>query len=393
MIRKRLIVLHPFLFTLFPILSLYANNISQAPFGAVVRSIAIGLAVVGVLLGLLGMAIKDWHRAGLVVTLAALLFFSFGSISRLFAPPDGEPPVWLVLVWLGLFLAGEIWILYRVRGTPRGVTRVLNVTGTIALATCLYGFAAYGLHSMRLDGVQRAQAAPAQTATAQAPIFQTPVETEVLPPDEQPPDIYYIILDGHARSDVLKEVYGVDNQPFIDFLEERGFIVTGESHSNYAQTALSISSSLNFNYLDQKIPLSPESNDRAQLSDLINNNDVQRFLRARGYRTVAFSNGFSETELSSADEFLSSPTALNNFEFSLLSQSLGGAELSPQMIENYRQHIVWQKEALEKQVEQPGPKFVFAHFILPHPPFVFRHDSYCAHHLQQRGWHAVRRHA
>ncbi len=375
MFGKHQIVLHPFLFTLFPILSLYATNIRQEPFGAVVRSIAIGLAVVGMLLGLMRLAMKDWHRAGLVVTLAMLLFFGFGSISRVFAPADGVRPIWLLWVWLVIFLAGEIWIGYRLRGTPRGATRVLNITGLVALSTCLYGVVAYGLHAYHLDGTQLAQAAPAQTATAQAPIFQTPVVTQTPVSGEQPPDIYYIILDGHARSDVLNEMFAVDNRPFISFLKSRGFIVASTSESNYPQTALSLASSLNFSYIDQKMPLDPESNDRGPLTELIKNNDVQRFLQARGYHTVAFANGFADTEMSTADEFLQDPAALNNFEVSLLSQSPAGPELSPQMAENYRQHILWQKNELEKQAQQPGPKFVFAHSILPHPPFVFSFDN------------------
>jgi hypothetical protein len=37
------------------------------------------------------------------------------------------------------------------------------------------------------------------------------------------PDIYYIILDGYARSDVMRELFGFDNSAFLDRLEAKGF--------------------------------------------------------------------------------------------------------------------------------------------------------------------------
>jgi hypothetical protein len=64
------------------------------------------------------------------------------------------------------------------------------------------------------------------------------------------PDIYYIILDGHARSDILAELYGYDNNWFVDSLRQRGFYVADRSRTNYAQTYLSLASTLNMTYLD-----------------------------------------------------------------------------------------------------------------------------------------------
>src|SRR3970282_1068515 len=64
------------------------------------------------------------------------------------------------------------------------------------------------------------------------------------------PDIYYIILDGYARDDILRKFYQLDNRDFLDRLGELGFYVAGCAQSNYAQTQLSLASSLNFAYLD-----------------------------------------------------------------------------------------------------------------------------------------------
>jgi hypothetical protein len=69
-------------------------------------------------------------------------------------------------------------------------------------------------------------------------------------PRELMPDIYYIILDGHGRADVLAMLYNVDNSTFTNGLEQRGFKVASQSRSNYMRTIQSLSSSLNMSYLD-----------------------------------------------------------------------------------------------------------------------------------------------
>ena len=49
-----------------------------------------------------------------------------------------------------------------------------------------------------------------------------------------------MILDGYTRDDVLDEVYGFDNEPFLAGLEDRGFYVARDSYANYPATYLSL---------------------------------------------------------------------------------------------------------------------------------------------------------
>ena len=63
------------------------------------------------------------------------------------------------------------------------------------------------------------------------------------------PDIYFIVLDGYARADVLAKYYGFDNGPFLEGLRQRGFQVSEASRSNFYWTFLSIGSSLNLDYI------------------------------------------------------------------------------------------------------------------------------------------------
>jgi hypothetical protein len=45
----------------------------------------------------------------------------------------------------------------------------------------------------------------------------------------QKPDIYYIILDGYGREDVIEEFFDYDNSPFISYLEDLGFYIASVS--------------------------------------------------------------------------------------------------------------------------------------------------------------------
>lgn len=62
------------------------------------------------------------------------------------------------------------------------------------------------------------------------------------------PNIYWIVLDGYPRQDVLREGFGFDNSDFIQLLTSFGFTVLDQSRSNFPATVNSISSTLNMDY-------------------------------------------------------------------------------------------------------------------------------------------------
>ncbi len=126
------------------------------------------------------------------------------------------------------------------------------------------------------------------------------------------PDIYYIILDGYARTDVMKAFFDFDNTPFLDRLEKQGFYIARDSTANYCQTPLSLSASLNSVYLDDLVKgLGP---DQTELSDLIGKSNIVATLRPLGYKFVTFATGFDPTEHPEADVYLSPHPFASGFE-------------------------------------------------------------------------------
>jgi hypothetical protein len=197
-----------------------------------------------------------------------------------------------------------------------------------------------------------------------------------------PPDIYYIILDGYGRSDILKNEYEYDNSDFLNGLRNLGFFIADCAQSNYAQTQISLASSLNFNYIDAlSRRFVPGSDDRTGLDAFIHHGLVRQSLEKAGYKTVAFATGFLATELSDADYFLGPQRSLgelNEFEsllmettFARLLQDSNRFGMQNSGSELYRERTLFALDKLDKLSYIKGPKFVFVHLVIPHPPYVF----------------------
>ncbi len=76
----RKIILHPFLFAVYPVIALFAFNMGQSRVTDVLRAFLVLPLIAGILLFILGRILKDNARAGLLVTLTFLLFFSSGHL-------------------------------------------------------------------------------------------------------------------------------------------------------------------------------------------------------------------------------------------------------------------------------------------------------------------------
>jgi hypothetical protein len=196
------------------------------------------------------------------------------------------------------------------------------------------------------------------------------------------PDIYHLILDGYGRNDVLDELYNFDNSSFIEFLRNKGFFVAEKSAANYCQTYLSLSSTLNFTYLEGISKKYKGSDNVAALMELIENNRSFRILKSAGYKTVSTASGYSGTNLETTDlhfagslldtEFyrvLMDTTFLSALRFKAFNNNL----LQIQAHRNRVKQVFFILPQLNKQISSPF--IAFSHILCPHPPFVFNPDG------------------
>jgi len=363
-VERRPWVLHPFLIGIFPIMSVYAHNVYETSFSAVLVPIVVALASTLVAWLAIGLASRDLSRAGLATSMLVVAFFCFKRLDDgfglfweryshywVYSRLENRPVV--VLSMMGIALMGGFWVIFRRLAQPARWTRVLNVFALILVM--MPTVSSVAARTREPAGTQPGSG----VATASKRGWT--------------PDIYFIILDGYARGDVMKDLYGFDNAPFLDHLERLGFFVARQSHSNYCQTRLSLASTLNASYLENITTVGGD--DLLPIAELIKDNLVRKSLRPLGYQFVSFASGYDATELTDADRYLVPLTGNPEFSQLILEITPIDVWLSEFRHEDrfsaIRDRTEYTLDRLPSIARIKGPTFTFAHILGPHPPFVF----------------------
>ena len=358
--------LYPFLFVLYIILTPLVRNLDQLDQSLALRPLALlFLATAGGLL-LFYLLFRDWQYAGHLVFLLILFFLVSGHLNRFIKDQLSnfgkvlDERIFLAICAgaLGILAIKSVW------ARLGGRTWLVSYLNFVVAFSLLFPF--YGLITGFIHKPSSARNASSNVQTGLGDIELDCSDT---------PDIYYIILDGYGRADVIKELYGLDNESFIKYLERNGFYVATESQTNYIQTVFSIPAGLNLNYID---PPGEGVNGQSYFSGLVRHNEIMAMLKHCGYQTVSIESGFYFTNDPDVDVYLARGIGANEFESLLLADSpvdvlstelnLEPSELS---YEAHRRRVLYSFEKLGNLYKMNGPKFVFAHIISPHPPFVF----------------------
>ena len=353
------------LFAVYPVLTLLAHNIGQVEYGVASRALlaSVFASVFSVLI--LYFILHDWKKAGILTVSWLLAFFFYGHVYAYVKGWEMNGRIigrhtYFMAVWLILFL-GVAWL--TLKGSWR--TALVPVLSTMSIVLVI--FPLYQMLSYQYNMSKRTQILP--------PEISVPVQ-----PTETSPDIYFIILDMYGRNDVLTEEFNYDDGFFLRQLEDMGFYVASCSQSNYHSTAYSLSATLDANYLNAlSDQFTPENKDTFLIWHLIQNSAVENVLREHGYKVVAFETGYEWTEWEDADYFYALKSAkINNFEDLLLRNSFPAVFSEKGYLDAYlltadqRKHdlSLYVLDELENVPLLPGPKFVFVHLTIPHPPFV-----------------------
>jgi hypothetical protein len=361
---------HVPLVAMFPVAFLLAQNVEEAGVGEALPGLAVTVTAAAAAWGLCWLMFRNARRAGLVASGLVTLTFAYGPVSRWLAGLGSVGQAagrhrYLLPLW-GLLAAGLVWGLARLREKHLGPsTRWLNMASAILVAINVVPVAAY-----HVGGGGRA-----------GPAIEDIRGT--VPPAAGPagPDVYYLVFDRYGGLDALQEEFGFDNAPFLAELERRGFSVATESRANYPTTVLSLASSLNMAYLD---PLSramgPGATDREPLAKLIRDHAVGGYLKTRGYRYVHVGSWWEPTSASPLADRSERYGGLSEFSQVLLDQTALAPilrRLSPDLDMRRREYerVLFQFDRVADAAGDRRPTFVFAHFLIPHGPYVFRADG------------------
>ena len=363
--------LHPFLVGAFPVLFLFAQNIREQlsldpiwmPLGAVIGVAAVTLLaalVVGRLLG------AGAARSALAASLLIMLALTYGHAWNLVGELAGLHRV-LLAGWAALATAG-VFIIARLRST--NVARLTTAVNVAAGLLILINVIPIGELAIRTSFIG------VQTATQGGSSTPEPGATR---------DVWYLVFDRYAGASTLDQLYGFDNEPFLDELRDRGFRVAERATANYLKTAHSLASSLNMQELDADV-LSAEASSPDDWTPLYRrlqtSHGVERFLHDRGYRYLHLGLRRGATYANDAADiaFLQGDTTefssvLSDTTILVSLQRLLPPELAIGLEEAYARQTLFQLDELERIAEGPGLNFVFAHLLLPHPPYEFNADG------------------
>lgn len=376
---------HPLLLAIYPILALLSANISQIDLWLVWRPLLISFITGGILFTLAGLLIKPLSRAALAVSFTLLLLFSYGHVHEILKNSNGflfELSHHSVLggIFILFFLAGNGLILWKTKGSA-ATTSALNL---ISLALVILAIIPIASYSLNLGQAKN----KAQSGVSQDISFNGP--------DEEKPDIYYILLDTYTREDALLSDFNFNNSGFISGLKQKGFQVGDCSLSNYAFTELAMASTFNIDYLSNiSDQFKPGNSDLTQATALIQNNYVRWQLEGLGYKTIAFETGYAWNQWKDADLYVTPNTnmtmlaPIRPFEEMFLRSTIFRliadtskklrSGLVESLVPHHENHVARTMTALKWLGQDlpvmDGPKFVYAHINVPHVPFIFEPDG------------------
>lgn len=373
----------PLALAIFPILAMLASNAKEVSLSVAIRPLLVSLLASIVLLAIARLLLKRWDKASLVVSFILVLFFSYGQVySLLEQHPIGSLNLgrhrYLMVIYAAILVIGLWAILAKIKNAS-AVLYPINIIALLLLAVPLVRVSVFSIQSFML---QRQVASSVNS-----------LDPPLIPERQPLPDIYYIVLDSHTRSDALRDDYGLDNSVYMDQLSKLGFYIAGCSRSNYGFTQASIVAALNMDYLDKLGPYLKQLNSN-DIWILLKQSRVRQLLENIGYKTVAFDTGYQWSRLEDADIYLSlgrdsySMQKINPFEAMLIKSTamLILTDSQNKLLRSqfqevnfpYSYHVNSQKFILEQLpliADDPEPTFTFAHLLIPHVPFVFNPDG------------------
>ena len=354
-------VIHPFLFAVIPVLLLVSLNIDEVRLdNAVLPILVIILTTVGMWY-LFNLLFKNKMKSGLIVSISLVLFFMYGHIFNIFVGVTiGDFEIGRHRYLMGSFIlifAASVYFIFKAKKNFAEFTTIANV---IAIVIVLLSISNITMSLVENNFIEIADNNISFDTLSASALGYTP-------------NVYYIILDEYTNSKVLKELFNFDNQDFISELESRGFHVGKNSHSNYSQTFLSVTSSLNMEYLNYLADtVGVDSSDNTLPLKLWNDNKISKIFKSLNY-TVVHTPIYPNTITSHDYQLCPHSLLSNQFHILLWKSTISYTPLSVIFPQHSSTDQVLCKFSelsdLHNVIEKPF--FVYAHFLSPHHPYLF----------------------
>ena len=362
---KNKLIIYPFLFAIFPVLFLYSYNIEELPFSVVFFPLTIVLSFTLVFISLLNFVIKDRDKTAMLAFLFIIVIFSYGHLLAMmqrFQLVDKtfsvhQQHIMLLLTLLGIYCA-IAFLIIRLRKSMYQLGAFLNKVAFVLIIMSLFNIAQQQLSATKLP----------------TEVDENKLQAVTYNPSNRYPDIYYLIFDRYAGGVTLKDAYDYDNSKFFNDLKSNGFYVAEKSVANYPVTFLSLFSSLNMKYLDKE----KEVYKGAIVSEF-DNFRAMRILKSKGYKFIYLGSGYEYLSRNKHADININYYFPDEFSMHIYQTTIFYPVFSKLFNFDRRTQkhtrVLYKFNKLAKLPRVDGPRFVFAHFQLPHTPYTFDEDG------------------
>jgi len=373
--------IHPFLVGIFPILIIYSQNIGRVEITELFLPVII---IVGLTIGLyyfLKLILKNENKSAIIVTLILIMLFSYGHIYYLLSDVmidefDIGQNRYLIPAF-GLVLGISIFFIIRARRVFDNATSILNVISIVFIIVAISNVALVGAEITSCDKCSN------QEFFYEARDFSDYFESHEfsISKNQELPDVYYLILDEYARNDALLEYHDFSNNELTEFLEKKGFHIAKNSFANYPMSVQSIPATMNMDYINFLADeIGTEVRNYKPLNGknygLYPNNMVIKNFKEMDYKIITFNtfalhlheNPLADKTFCHRDKFL-----LDNRLVDVLARtSIFGYYIERWAEGELRQVTLCAFENFGDAGNVFNePVFVWAHVMLPHPPWIF----------------------
>lgn len=381
------------LFAIYPVLFLYAHNVEQVVLKQLVLPVLLSLLLSAVFFSVWIFILKNVHKAGLATVIFTILFWNYG---LLYLGASRIPGLhhWHLIPLVLVIYGHLVWFITKAKKqqTLKNLTTIFLLPVSLLVIINIVIIFPVEVKKVNVENKYRHNLRPGMKTVAGTNF----------------PDIYFIILDEFPNTEVVKQEFGYDNSTFTDYLKDQGFYIAEKSVTRYIYTEWVIASILNLEYVTPPVDkqlfldffMDPrkvadkeklkmlESISPVDVAQKMNHNYVTAYLKERGYKVIVLE-GYPTYKMDNADIFVSymdirqkkesvgltdafylalyKKTMLFPFDmFSKIDQAYS--------INDFATRYIFQYLTTDMK-EFKSPKFVYAHIMSPHAPFVFDREG------------------
>ena len=356
------LILHPFLISIFPIFFLFSLNVHEVPINDILLPILISISITFVS-WLILRKIFDGVKGANILSLFLLLFVIYGNLRTILHDTSDvnlqliNSNLILGTIFLSIGILGLIF--FRRTQENKKINSIFNVIAITIILILIMNVALFFIDN--------------PIGTSQEYFKNIPLIEKNL---QEKPDVFVFILDEFAGKNQLMMDFNYDLSAFNQSLNEREFHIPKTSLSNYPNTALSMPSLLNMDYLEfLTFDLDEESNDMRIPMKLRDQNNVMKIFKTNGYDVVSFYGGLDATgDALIVNEKLCSFGTINtdlrkNFVLTYIHFSYFNDIFLANFHHEKLQCIFSFVE--NYKINKSQPTYHHMHIRLPHHPFIY----------------------